>query len=54
MKNGSQLEYNIINEYKKILENTGTCVIDKIGMYGEALGLQENILNQICRICNQT
>ncbi len=28
MNNASQLEYNIINEYKDFLENKGTCVID--------------------------
>ena len=40
MKHASQLDYNIINEYKDFLENTGTCVIDNfIGMYGEELGI---------------
>jgi len=38
MKNASQLNYNIIDEYKDFLQNTGTCVIDNfIGMYGEEL-----------------
>ena len=40
MKNASQLNYNIIDEYKDFLQNTGTCVIDNfIGMYGEELGI---------------
>ena len=40
MKNASQLDYNIIDEYKDFLQNTGTCVIDSfIGMYGEELGI---------------
>jgi hypothetical protein len=40
MKNLSQLNYNIIDEYKDFLQNTGTCVIDNfIGMYGEELGI---------------
>jgi hypothetical protein len=34
------LDYNIIDEYKDFLQNTGTCVIDNfIGMYGEELGI---------------
>ncbi len=38
MKSASQLDYNIIDEYKDFLQNNGTCVIDNfIGMYGEAL-----------------
>ncbi len=40
MKNASQLNYNIIDECKDFLQNTGTCVIDNfIGMYGEELGI---------------
>jgi hypothetical protein len=40
MKNASQLDYNIIDEYKDFLQNTGTCVIDNfIGMYVEELGI---------------
>jgi hypothetical protein len=40
MKNASQLDYNIIDEYKDFLQYTGTCVIDNfIGMYGEELGM---------------
>ena len=47
MKNASQLEYNIIGEYKEFLQNTGTCVIDNfIGMYGQDLKLtRENFIN---------
>ena len=40
MKQATQLDYNIIDEYKDFLQNNGTCVIDNfIGMYGEALGI---------------
>jgi hypothetical protein len=36
MKNASQLDFNIFDEYKDFLQNTGTCVIyNFIGMYGE-------------------
>ncbi len=42
MKNSSPLDYNIINDYKNCLENTGTCVIDNfIRMYGQELKSQE-------------
>ena len=38
MRQATQLDYNIIDEYKDFLQNNGTCVIDNfIGMYGEAL-----------------
>ena len=33
MKNASQLDYNIIIEYKDYLQNTGTCVIDNFYWY---------------------
>jgi hypothetical protein len=40
MKHALQLDYNIIDEYKDFLENTGTCIIDNfIDMYGEELGI---------------
>ena len=40
MKHATQLEYNIIDEYKNFLQNNGTCVIDNfIGLYGESLGI---------------
>ncbi len=40
MKNASQLDYNIIDEYKDFLQNTGACVIDNfIDMYGEEPGI---------------
>jgi len=40
MRQATQLDYNIIDEYKDFLQNNGTCVIDNfIGMYGEALGI---------------
>ena len=40
MRKATQLDYNIIEEYKEFLQNNGTCVIDNfIGMYGEALGI---------------
>ncbi len=45
MKNASELDDNIINEYKDFLQNTGTCVIDNfIGMYREALGITRKYL----------
>ena len=38
MRQATQLDYNIIDEYKDFLQNNGTCVIDNfIGMYGEEL-----------------
>jgi len=40
MKNSTQLDYNVIDEYKYFLQNNGTCVIDNfIGLYGESLGI---------------
>ncbi len=50
MKNASQLDYNIIDEYKDFLQNNGTCVtwcvIDNLlECMVKNLELQENILN---------
>ncbi len=46
MKNATQLDYNIIDEYKDFLQNDGTCVIDIfIGIYGQALGITRKYLN---------
>ena len=39
MRQATQLDYNIIDEYKDFLQNNGTCVIDNfIGMSGSAGG----------------
>jgi hypothetical protein len=47
MKNASQLDYNIIDEYKDFLQNNGKCVIDNfVGMYGEDLKItRENFID---------
>jgi hypothetical protein len=50
MKNASQLEYNIINEYKDFLENKGTCVIDNfVGMYGQELNITREKFIAMCQ-----
>ena len=50
MKQATQLDYNIIDEYKDFLQNNGTCVIDNfIGMYGEALGITRDNFIDMCK-----
>ncbi len=50
MKNASQWEYNIINEYKDFLENKGTCVIDNfVGMYGQELKIIRETIIDMCQ-----
>ena len=50
MKNSTQLDYNIIDEYKDFLENKGTCVIDNfIGMYGQELKITREKFIDMCQ-----
>jgi hypothetical protein len=40
LRQATQLDYNIIDEYRDFLQNNGTRVIDNsVGMYGEELGI---------------
>ncbi len=51
MKNASQLDYNIIIEYKDYLQKFGTCVIDNfIGLYGEELKITKE---KNCDLCQE-
>jgi hypothetical protein len=50
MKQATQLDYNIIDEYKDFLQNNGTCVIDNfIGMYGEKLKITRDNFIDMCK-----
>jgi hypothetical protein len=53
MKQGTQLDYNIIDEYKDFLQNNGTCVIDNfIGMYGKLKITRDNFIDMCKNIIN--
>jgi hypothetical protein len=53
MKNTTQLDYNVIDEYKYFLQNNGTCVIDNfIGMYGQELKITREKFIDMCQEYN--